>query len=64
MDIKNIVAKAIDHAVLKPEFTDFDLEREINIVRQYNIASVCVKPCHVKLASDILKDSKVLVLQL
>ncbi|NLI57153.1 MAG: deoxyribose-phosphate aldolase [Clostridium sp.] len=61
MDIKNIVAKAIDHAVLKPEFTDFDLEREINIVRQYNIASVCVKPCHVKLASDILKDSKVLV---
>jgi len=61
LNIKNIVASAIDHAVLKPEVTDFHLEREINSVKKYNIASVCVKPCHVKLAADILKGSKILV---
>lgn len=59
MNIKNIIASAIDHAVLKPEITDFDLEREINIIKKYNIASVCVKPCHVKLTRDILKGSKI-----
>lgn len=61
MSIKNVVAAAIDHAVLKPESTDLELEKEINTIKEYNIASVCVKPCHVRLSSDILKDSKILV---
>lgn len=61
MSIKNVVEEAIDHAILKPESTDFDLRKELSIVKEYNIASVCVKPCHVRLASDILNNSKILV---
>ncbi|MDQ2085354.1 deoxyribose-phosphate aldolase [Herbivorax sp. ANBcel31] len=61
MDKRDVVAKAIDHAVLKPEFTDLELEKEVKLAKEYNVASVCVKPCHVKIAGEILKDSKVLV---
>jgi len=58
---KKIIAKAIDHAVLKPDATDLDVERECSVAVKYDIASVCVKPCHVKLAGMLLKDSDVKV---
>ncbi|HOV25117.1 MAG TPA: deoxyribose-phosphate aldolase [Pseudobacteroides sp.] len=58
---KKIIAKAIDHAVLKPDATDLDVERECSVAVKYDIASVCVKPCHVKLAGKLLKDSDVKV---
>ena len=58
---KKIIAKTIDHAVLKPEATDLDVERECAVALKYDIASVCVKPCHVKLAAKLLKDSSVKV---
>ncbi|HEY9060111.1 MAG TPA: deoxyribose-phosphate aldolase [Pseudobacteroides sp.] len=58
---KNIIAKMIDHAVLKPDAADLDVERECQIALRLDIASVCVKPCHVKLAYSILKDSDVMV---
>lgn len=58
---KKIIAKMIDHAVLKPDATDLDVERECQTALRFDIASVCVKPCHVKLAYTILKDSDVMV---
>ncbi|TYQ15299.1 UNVERIFIED_CONTAM: deoxyribose-phosphate aldolase [Acetivibrio alkalicellulosi] len=61
MNIKEMVSRAIDHAILKPDATDKDIEREIKSVIKYNIATVCVKPCHVSLACGILKDSNILV---
>jgi len=58
---KSTVLSMIDHAILKPEATDSDLERECAIAAKYNVASVCVKPSHVKYASELLKDSSVKV---
>lgn len=60
MDLKRIAA-AIDHAVLKPEATDKDVERECAVAKKYKVATVCVKPCHVALAFGLLKDSEVKV---
>ncbi len=31
------------------------------LANRYHTATVCVKPCHVKLAANVLKDSDVLV---
>ena len=56
MDMKRIAA-AIDHAVLKPEASDKDVEQECMVALRYKVASVCVKPCHVTLAYSFLKDS-------
>ncbi|GAE88693.1 deoxyribose-phosphate aldolase [Acetivibrio straminisolvens] len=58
---KNTVISMIDHAVLKPDATDADVLRECEIAVKYGVASVCVKPCHVALAREALKGSKVKV---
>lgn len=51
----------IDHAVLHPTQDDEDLEKGCMLADKYRVASICVKPCHVKLASQLLKDSEVKV---
>lgn len=56
---KKAIAKMIDHAVLKPEATDLDLERECGIAARNRVATVCVKPSHVALAAEFLKGSGV-----
>ncbi len=58
---KNIIASMIDHAVLKPDATDSDVERECAIAMKYKVASICVKPSHVEYAANILKGSSVKV---
>lgn len=58
---KKLIAAMIDHAVLKPDATDRDLERECGIAIKYGVASVCVKPSHVSLAAKLLKGSSVKV---
>jgi deoxyribose-phosphate aldolase len=55
------ISKMIDHSILHPTLTDADLRRECEVARKYNVASVCVKPYAVKLASELLKGSDVLV---
>jgi deoxyribose-phosphate aldolase len=55
------IAGMIDHSVLHPTMTDADLERECNIAKKYNVASVCVKPYAVKQAVEYLTDSDVIV---
>lgn len=60
MDRKT-VASMIDHAVLKPDAKDSDVQRECQLALKYGVASVCVKPCHVTLARDLLKESNVKV---
>lgn len=55
------ILSKIDHAVLKPEMTDKDLKRECEIAKKYGVASVCVKPCHVKKAVKLLDGSNVKV---
>lgn len=53
------IAEYIDHAILNPLYTDEDLKRECEIARKFEVASVCVKPYHVKLAKEYLKGSVV-----
>ncbi|MCI0336377.1 MAG: deoxyribose-phosphate aldolase [Acidobacteria bacterium] len=54
-------AKTIDHSLLKPELTEEELVAGCELAHRYHVASVCVKPYHVKLAAKILANSDVLV---
>lgn len=54
------LAKMIDHSILHPTLTDHDLERECEIAKKYDVASVCVKPYAVHQAAELLKSSGVL----
>ncbi len=55
------LAKVIDHSLLRPELTEADVIAGCELAARYHTATVCVKPCHVKLAAEVLKDSDVLV---
>lgn len=55
------LAKVIDHSLLRPELTEDDVIAGCELAHQYHVATVCVKPCHVKLAAEVLKDSDVIV---
>ncbi len=55
------LAKVIDHSLLRPELTEADVVAGCELAARYHTATVCVKPCHVKLAKECLKDSDVLV---
>src|SRR6266508_6633228 len=55
------LAKVIDHSLLRPELTDVDVFACCELAARYHVATVCVKPCDVKLAKEALKDSDVLV---
>ena len=55
------LAKMIDHSLLHPTLTDQELEEGCAIAIKYQVASVCVKPCHVRRAAEFLKGTDVLV---
>ena len=65
LNIKTItyrqLAKTIDHSLLKPELTEADVIAGCELAHKYHTATVCVKPTHVKLAAQVLKDSDVVV---
>ncbi|MEM6655412.1 MAG: deoxyribose-phosphate aldolase [Planctomycetota bacterium] len=49
----------IDHAVLQPTQTADDLRSACELCVRVGVASVCVKPCFVQLASELLDGSSV-----
>ncbi len=55
------LAKVIDHSLLRPELTEADVTAGCELAARYHVATVCVKPCHVTLAKQLLKDSDVKV---
>lgn len=55
------IAKMIDHSILHPTYSDHDLIRECKIARLYKVAAVCVKPYHVTMAAELMKDSGIAV---
>jgi deoxyribose-phosphate aldolase len=55
------LAKTIDHSLLRPELTEADVIAGCELARKYDVASVCVKPCHVRLAARVLQGSDVRV---
>ncbi|MCX7975529.1 MAG: deoxyribose-phosphate aldolase [Bellilinea sp.] len=65
LDVKTItyeqLAKVIDHSLLRPELTSQEVIEGCQLAARYHVATVCVKPCHVRLAAEQLRDSDVLV---
>lgn len=65
LDVKTLtleqLAKTIDHSLLKPELTEQEVIEGCALARRYDVASVCVKPCHVPLARRLLEGSDVKV---
>ena len=55
------VAATIDHAVLKPNQTESDLRENAKHCIELGVASLCVRPCDVALAAELLKSSSVMV---
>ncbi len=53
--------KYIDHTNLKPFATREDIETLCKDARKWNFASVCVNPCNVALAKELLEGSDVMV---
>ncbi len=53
------LAKMFDHSLLQPVFTDAELERGCLLAREYDVASVCIKPYAVRLAAKLLAGSTV-----
>jgi deoxyribose-phosphate aldolase len=55
------LAKTIDHSLLRPELTEAEVIAGCELAARYQVASVCVKPCHVRLAKKLLAASGVAV---
>jgi deoxyribose-phosphate aldolase len=55
------LAKMIDHSLLQPVMTDAELEQGCRLAREYNVASVCIKPYAVRQAVQLLAGSTVAV---
>ncbi len=50
----------IDHTNLKPAATRSDIEKLCSDAREWEFASVCVNPCNVSLAKELLAGSSVM----
>ncbi|MGE5494756.1 MAG: deoxyribose-phosphate aldolase [Burkholderiales bacterium] len=55
------IAKMIDHSLLKPQMSTKEVIEGCELAKEYDCATVCVKPCDVETAYGILKGSDVIV---
>ncbi|MGE5248910.1 MAG: deoxyribose-phosphate aldolase [Bacteroidota bacterium] len=55
------LAKVIDHSLLRPELTEAEVRAGCELAARYHTATVCVRPCDLPLAREVLKDSDVMV---
>jgi deoxyribose-phosphate aldolase len=55
------MAHMIDHTILKPDASQDEIAQLCYEARKFNFASVCVNPAYVKLCSELLEGSDVLV---
>jgi deoxyribose-phosphate aldolase len=55
------LAAMIDHSLLKPELTTDEVVTGCELADRYAVVSVCVRPCDVALAAEVLADSAVAV---
>jgi deoxyribose-phosphate aldolase len=55
------IAKMLDHSLLQPPLTDADLQQGCFLAREYDVASVCIKPYAVKQAAKWLAGSPVAI---
>lgn len=55
------IAKMIDHSLLHPSLTDREMIEGCQLAARYDVASVCIKPYAVKLATQQLGNTEVAV---
>jgi deoxyribose-phosphate aldolase len=55
------IAKMIDHSLLQQTLTDAELEQGCRLAREFDVASVCIKPYYVVRARELLAGSGVAV---
>ena len=55
------IAKLIDHALLKPNLTDSELESGLAIAKEHNVAAVCVHPYCIPAATKYMSGTDVVV---
>ena len=53
------IAKMIDHSLLRPTMTVNELEQEIQLARQLDVASVCIMPFYLQRCAELLRGSDV-----
>ena len=53
------IEKHIEHTLLKQDATKQELEKLFEEAKKYRFKGVCVNPCNVKLAKEVLKDTEV-----
>lgn len=58
---KDELAKMIDHTILKPEAGKEEIKKICDEAVKYGFASVCINPCNVAAAAELLKGSTVKV---
>ncbi len=58
---QDIIAKSIDHTLLKPEATFAQIHHLVDEAKQYRFFSVCVNPSYVATCAELLKGSGVQV---
>ena len=51
--------KYIDHTNLKMTSTTKDIKKLCEEAKKYKFASVCIHPCYVELAHNLLKDTDI-----
>ncbi len=59
LDSYEQIAKMIDHSLVKPELTEEQVVEGCKLARQYNVATVSVRPSDVELAAGVLAGSEV-----
>jgi deoxyribose-phosphate aldolase len=58
-DLAPPLARMIDHTALKPQTKESDIRELCDEARRYCFASVCVSPCYVPLAAELLRGTPV-----
>lgn len=53
------IAKMLDHSLLKPEMDEQVVRHGLEIAKKYDVASICVRPCDVALAREVLAGTQV-----
>ncbi len=59
MDTKQGIAALLDHSVLHQLHTADDVRAGCELAKKYQVASLCIKPCHVVIAAESLEGSGV-----
>jgi len=55
------ISKMIDHSLLRPDMTRQEVVQGCLVAKEYDCATVCVKPCDVVIAKEALRGCDVLV---